>query len=342
MNFVNRKITSQKDYAISIYRIKNNSEVEFLVSFHQQENTNLKIIWGYLIETDNAIMLAISSPQQTNSKYSNSIGIINEEDDSFPFVYMEDNISETNTPFSYRLFSFSNDFNLMKVTLYTDTQAITYHTIYNPNNYNGEEYNSDETMVPQYANIYNSNNVVIFSRNLYNKTINNNITTSTIEIPNLYLNDITLNKKNLISKTNNVLNENTSPLVKNIYESLYINFINTITIKDTNDPNNEIERTDGEIALNQEISNKLLATSIANKYKIVYRLKNDVIRVFEDTDIKVLTNNLVMYEFNILVDDEIQRIEIISNDEKITYAVINGASLQVGKLYKITQYVEIN
>ena len=73
-----------------------------------------------------------------------------------------------------------------------------------------------------------------------------------------------------------------------------------------------------------------------------YILKDDVIRVFEDTDIKVLTNDLVMYEFNILVDDEIQRIEIISNDEKITYAVINGASLQVGKLYKITQYVEIN
>ena len=86
----------------------------------------------------------------------------------------------------------------------------------------------------------------------------------------------------------------------------------------------------------------MLATSIANKYKIVYRLKDDVIRVFEDTDIKVLTNDLVMYEFNILVDDEIQRIEIISNDEQITYAVINGASLQVGKLYKITQYVEIN
>ena len=86
----------------------------------------------------------------------------------------------------------------------------------------------------------------------------------------------------------------------------------------------------------------MLATSIANKYRIVYRLKDDVIRVFEDTDIKVLTNDLVMYEFNILVDDEIQRIEIISNDEQITYAVINGASLQVGKLYKITQYVEIN
>ena len=79
-----------------------------------------------------------------------------------------------------------------------------------------------------------------------------------------------------------------------------------------------------------------------NKYRIIYRLKDDVIRVFEDTDIKVLTNDLVMYEFNILVDDEIQRIEIISNDEQITYAVINGASLQVGKLYKITQYVEIN
>ena len=342
MNFVNRKITSQEDYAISIYRIKHNSEVEFLISFHQQENTSPNIIWGCLIETDNAIMLAISSPQQTNSKYSNSIGIINEEDDSFPFVYTQDDISETNTRFSYRLLSFSNDFNLMKATLYTDTQAITYHTIYNPNNYNGDEYNSDETMVPQYANIYNSNNVVIFSRNLYNKTINNNTTTSTIEIPNLYLNDITLNKKDLISKTNNVLNENISPLVKNIYESLYINFINTITIKDTNDPNNEIERTDGEIALNQEISNKLLATSIANKYKIIYRLKDDVIRVFEDTDIKVLTNDLVMYEFNILVDDEIQRIEIISNDEQITYATINGASLQVGKLYKITQYVEIN
>ena len=342
INVVNRKTFPEKQYVLSIYRIKNNAEVEFLISIFQEDYPGASIIWGRMFNTGNAIALAISKPTGATVSYTNSIGLINEEDNNTPFVYTEDSISTSSSPFGFKIVSFANNFNLLNIDLYTDTQTLRFNTIYNPNNYNGIEYNSDETMVPQYANIYNSNNVVIFSRNLYNKTINNNTTTSTIEIPNLYLNDITLNKKDLISKTNNVLNENISPLVKNIYESLYINFINTITIKDKNDPNNEIERTDGEIALNQEISNKLLATSIANKYRIVYRLKDDVIRVFEDTDIKVLTNDLVMYEFNILVDDEIQRIEIISNDEQITYAVINGASLQVGKLYKITQYVEIN
>ncbi len=319
INIVNRKIFPEKQYVLSIYRIKNNTEVEFLTSIFQEDYPGASIIWGRMFNTGNAIALAISKPTGATVSYTNSIGLINEEDNNTPFVYTEDSISTSSSPFGFKIVSFANNFNLLNVDLYTDTQTLRFNTIYNPNNYNGVEYNSDETMVPQYANIYNSNNVVIFSRNLYNKTINNNITTSTIEIPNLYLNDITLTKKNLISKTNNVLNENISPLVKNIYESLYINFINTITIKDTNDPNNEIERTDGEIALNQEISNKLLSTSIANKYRIIYRLKDDVIRVFEDTDIKVLTNNLVMYEFNILVDDEIQRIEIISNDTKFSF-----------------------
>lgn len=342
INVVNKKTFPEKEYVLSIYRIKNNVEVEYLIGFFQEDYPGASIIWGRMFNTGSTIALAISIPRGTTINYSNSIGLINEEDDSTPFVYTQDEISTSSSPFDFRIVSFKNDFNLLNANLYTNTQTLIYKTIYNPNNYNGIEYNSDETMVPQYVNIFNSNNVVIFSRNLYNKTINNNITTSTIEIPNFYLNNVTLAKQDLISKTNNILNENTENLTKNIYESLYLNFINTITIKDTNDPNNEIERTEGAIALNQEISNKLLSTSIANKYKKVYRLKDEVIKVFDDSEIQIMTNDLVMYEFNVFADDDIQRIDIISNDENNVYATINGASLEVGKLYKISQYVEIN
>lgn len=342
VNVVNRNTFPQKDYVLSIYKIKSNYEVVLLLGIIQEDYPGAAIVWGRLFNVGNCITMAISIPTGSTVNYTNSIGLINEEDDDLPFIYTEDGISTSSSPFGFKIVSFTNDFNLLNVNLYTDTQTLIYKTIYNPNNYNGVEYNSDETMVPQYANIFNSNNVVIFSRNLYNKTINNNATTSTIEIPNFYLNDITLAKQDLISKTNNILNENIENLTKNIYESLYFNFINTITIKDMNDPNNEIERIEEAIALNQEISNKLLATSIANKYMIVYRLKDEVIKVFDDSEIQVMTNDLVMYEFNVFADDEIQRIDIISNDENNVYATINGAYLEVGKLYKISQYVEIN
>lgn len=342
INIVNRKTFPEKQYVLSIYRIKNNTEVEFLTSIFQEDYPGASIIWGRMFNIGNAIALAISKPTGATVSYTNSIGLINEEDNNTPFVYTEDSISTSSSPFGFKIVSFANNFNLLNVDLYTDTQTLRFNTIYNPNNYNGDEYNSDETMVPQYANIYNSNNVVIFSRNLYNKTINNNTTTSTLEIPNLYLNDVILAKQNLISKTNNILNENIGNFSKNIYESLYINFINTITIKDTNDVNNEIERIDGEIALNQEISNQLLSTSIANKYRIVYTLKDNVIKVFDDSEIQLMTNDLAMYEFNVFVDSEIQRIEIISNDENVIYATIDGANLEIGNIYKISQYVEIN
>ena len=78
------------------------------------------------------------------------------------------------------------------------------------------------------AKLYNSNNKIIFARNLYNKVINANTTISTLNIPNTNLNDITIYNQSLIGETNYVLMNNQESITKNIYENLNINFYTTL------------------------------------------------------------------------------------------------------------------
>ena len=55
--------------------------------------------------------------------------------------------------------------------------------IFNPTQYNGESYIGADVLVPKYSNLY-SNGSLMFSRNLYNITKQNNSTMASVEIPN--------------------------------------------------------------------------------------------------------------------------------------------------------------
>lgn len=248
-------------------------------------------------------------------------------------------------------FYMSNAFNLYNYNVLLsewneddETETSTLYNnqiVYNVNNYNGEAYNGLGGLKPNSSVLYDSNNIAIFARNLYNRVINANITTSTVEVPNTYLNDTIIAGQNLLSETNNILNSVSSNIQKNIYETLNINFINTLNIKNSNDPNNEVLNMVGASRLNNSIS---LTTDYnnakANKYRLNYSDNTSLIRTFLDSQVTCL-NNTATYDFVIYTGKLVNSIDIISNDEATIYQTIDTSNLSINKYYKITQEVEI-
>lgn len=123
-------------------------------------------------------------------------------------------------------------FNLMKIFMYTRVNTATDTCLlvedYNPSNYNSTPYIDGTAIYPQKARLYSGGDLV-FARNDYNISCLGNTFTTTIEIPNVYLNSITTAPSQLISKTNKVIVNYTENLTKNIYEKVYLNFINSIS-----------------------------------------------------------------------------------------------------------------
>ena len=77
-----------------------------------------------------------------------------------------------------------------------------------------------------------SDGYIMFARPLYNKQVIGSKTISTLEIPNSYLNGIAIDEKNLLSYSNNELVSDTTEISKNIYEQLFINFTNSLSVID--------------------------------------------------------------------------------------------------------------
>lgn len=209
--------------------------------------------------------------------------------------------------------------------------------IYNTNNYNGAPFKDRKSMLPSSSNLY-SNNKLIFARDLYNKTINNSTTTSTLQIPNTMLNDITIEQEDLISENNNTIVENTQNINKNIFEELNINFINTILMKNANDPNNIIINQLGANRINNSVSNLLdYDNAKMGKYRINFIDNTQTI----GSNVWAPIGNYYRTQISVLPNKEVTSIEFISNDENTIYQIIRP-SLQVGYIYKIKQDVYID
>ena len=176
---------------------------------------------------------------------------------------------------------------------------------------------------------------------MYNKTVNNNTTISTIEVPNTYLNDTNIAKQNLLSNTNKLLNSNNQNISKNIYETLNINFANTLVIKNSNNPLNEIINLQGSSRLNSSISSFAdYEETKGTKCKVNYTNGNSNVFNIEIID---YLGNMAVLEFNVYVGSAISNIQIISNDETTIYQEIDTSnlSLEIGKYYNFKQNVEI-
>ena len=202
--------------------------------------------------------------------------------------------------------------------------------------YVGDPYISVDALVPEYVDLL-SNNELVFSRNLYNISIQNNMTTSSVEIPNNYLNDIMINYNELIGKTNFMLNWNSDNWDKNIYEVVDLNFLNTINIKDE-DTNTNYPL--GATKLNTSVTNggnTNYTNSPCLKYRINY--SDETSSVNNLTWVSLNKTNKKC-KFTITVNKAINNIELISYDETTVYMQI-VEQFDVGKTYTINQKVRI-
>ena len=218
--------------------------------------------------------------------------------------------------------------------------------IYNKDNYNcisfekrdGEEV---KTLLPRQGVIYDgSGEDVIFARNLYNFKTYKNKNTSILNIPSSYLNDTTLNSNALISFYNNSIVKNEEPITKNIYEDLYINYLNTITMQNRN-TENYIDNLEGAIRLNQSTCKEFdYDNQKATKLKINYSDGTFIIGGATHT----ITDHVATYDLYIInpSDKNVTSLEIISEDEKTTYQKIQMPTLKPNTTYRIKQdvYVE--
>lgn len=322
--------------------------------YYNIQNEDLKTIYEhYLGEYDYCNLESIYIVVNNNNLYvefNDNIDSINITADYY-FQRLENQlwspikISEQQY-FTYdrRALYVNNNYNLLNWFSYVLNPQPQYWKIYNikenynSSNYNGEPYININALIPNSAEIYSNENLV-FARNLYNKTINNNTTVSTVEIPNTYLNGIDLTSKNLLSETNLTMIADTNVTQKNIYETMFLNFINVLQVADRNNATQ---------VLNQEASTYLNnAINTDDSYDNA-KLYNKVIINYQDGSTKESSYSLenttetsTIIAFGLYTDKLVNNVEIVSNDKTITYQSIDLSNLELNKNYSIKQKLEV-
>lgn len=323
-----------------IYKI-NNNQVETIYEYNLvYGDTGYKVSYCTIFEINNGVYFYLDYRDTDDTKLY--IGYI-KNDNSYilNLVGSYDGVEIFAGLYDYVDFYYRNKYNLVEMyfPLYSTTNTTKKVTFdYNSINYNGEAYSNTNLLVPNKARLYDSNNKMIFARNLYNKVINANTTISTLNIPNTNLNDVTIYNQSLIGETNYVLMNNQESITKNIYENLNINFYVTLRMINNNDPNNQIFNQVGSNRINLSVSSvKDYDNAKATKIKINYSDNTTKIVSIEFYPIQ----NYYYTKFSIYIDKLISSIDFISNDEETIYNTIRPSFI-VGKYYTINQSVRID
>ena len=240
-----------------------------------------------------------------------------------------------------RGFYVDNNFNLVKIYLYNNTPSLNWYQAiikenYNSFNYNGEPYVDYNSTVPQQAEVY-SNNVLVFARNLYNFTTNDNQSNATVVIPNSYLNDVDLSSKNLLSETKSEMINDDEVVTKNIYETLYLNFVNTVNVSNE-DTGISYPNTAGYINTNISTGteNNYEQTSLS-KIRINWANNSEVFPITWET----IDGTHKQINFSLYIQNPILSVDLISGDGLTTYMTIDTSSLEIGNTYEINQKLRI-
>lgn len=244
----------------------------------------------------------------------------------------------------FRVLGINNQYNLFNIILQSENTAYSYAEIYNSSNYNGLPYEAPNCLIPDSSVLFDNANNVIFARNLYNKTVLGATTTSTVQIPNTMLNDVTIGESDLISATNVTLTEDGTDIEKNIYETVNINFANSVSMRNDNDPNNTILNPIGAVRINQSTSQTLdYANAQGTKVRVNYvDGTSEVMHLDAESQIIMMNEQVAKYSFSIYIKKIVTNIQIISFDESTVYQTITTLNLEVGKIYNIVQYVSID
>ena len=237
----------------------------------------------------------------------------------------------------------TNEFNLLNYISYMLNPQSQYwyipniKEIYNESNYNGESF-IDKNSLNSHSAILYSNNNPVFARNLYNKTQNGATTTSTIEIPNNYLNDTLVDTKNLLSENNNIIISDTNGFTKNIYETVYLNFVNTISVVNQNETQS-VYNNNVAIKLNTSINNPTDYDDLKlTKYRINYQDGTNSVSNLQAT---LQTDGSYELLMTFYLSKLADTLELISEDEQTVYLTYNLANTEINKYYSFKQRVRI-
>lgn len=219
----------------------------------------------------------------------------------------------------------------------TNDRMMVIPLIFNENNYNGEPFTDKNSLNSNSAILYSDNNPV-FARNLYNKTQNGATTTSTIEIPNNYLNDTLVDQKDLMSVNNNAIMSDTNGFTKNVYETVYLNFVNTISVVNQNETQ-PIYNNAVATKLNTSINNPTDYDDLKlTKYRINYQDGTNSVSTLQATLQDDGSYELLMTFY---LSKQADTLELISEDEQTVYLSYNLANAELNKIYSFKQRVRI-
>lgn len=242
----------------------------------------------------------------------------------------------------FNLFTVSNSFNLYTYSMYlNDTESgylLARNTIsYNPNNFNNDS-NIDyvDYINPYFIQLY-SNNELIFDRNLTNLTISGNSFQATTQIPNTMLNDISIDGEELYSEGRENISKQATTLSKNIYETLFVNFLYSIRVEDRNSTNRYLQNTSQNMAV--AVCNPLGET-ISSESNYDYLSKDW--QIIDENGERIPSSNIEQnndnIKFTIYPKESITRIGIKFKNSDIVYV---GGNFIKGNAYTIIDKVGI-
>ena len=280
-----------------------------------------------------------------NFNYNNNTANFNfqrlENDEWNPILVAEDQKyqMEYTITYTYNMYNLVSNITMEQNLRPTYWNLQKIKEIYNNLNYNSTKYTSYNSLVPNSSTLYNDNNL-IFARNLYNTTYYRNTTTSTLEIPNGMLNNIDISKQILIGITNAPLIENNNTINKNIYETLYLNYVNNINVIDQ-DTNTYYNASASNITTNINGTNND-STTMENKRigKIRINFQDGTTRI-ETVNIEAISDNRYVITVTIYADDYMDTIDIISKDETETYITFDVSGYPINNYHTIRQYLKI-
>ena len=330
--------TANNEEIIAIYEIKNNvqSEIQKFYLENRVDDKNLKV---YLKILNGTLIYLIPLPWTEEGKYILQYGFYKDNVVNSEYEIGE-NVDLTN---DLTFFTVLNSFNLYKLNFQNGNTLFSGNVLYNSSfSFVGlpSGYNNPEDLKPLTMSLY-QNNELLFNRSLYNLTTNGSVSTATVAVPNTMLNNININKENLIGNHYLQITNNTNGINTNEYETLHINSINTLSMinEDTG-----VTNLQGASRLNLSVNNKQDYTqTIADKLKFNYNdNSSSIIKIDVSSQVEII-NNMAIYTIDIYIpsDKTVSNIQFISDDETTVYQTIDNLTFESGKAYTLTQMLEV-
>lgn len=258
-------------------------------------------------------------------------------------IVLSPNYVQFNFDFGYDILSYINNMHLISTNVfnltylafvYIETAGDGYSIVITTDN-SLQEYVSYNSLVPKYVNLYNGD--ILFSRLITNKDIIGNQLNAEVNVPASMLNDVNIQTEELVSQTYNH-EEYNQTINKNIYESLFLNFIKHINVIDNNFGKNELQNSVSAL-LTESIYGDNAEESYNNIAPIfnarVY-MTNGNIHTFSIGQSAI--QQVGDYEFNITIainGENADKIQILAKDCETVYVTI--PLYTVDKVILITQ-----